>query len=140
MEGSMKSKVFKICSVAILLLITIFTMSACGKKDKDKGPLATIDGFDIESVTVFHLADDYYNLEVGVTNTNRETKSFDFSNIVLKLDSVVITHDGDTKDYEANQYFKWSFQIDVGQGLDVGDTVEVYYGTQKLTDVKIVEF
>ncbi|MBQ8522908.1 MAG: hypothetical protein IJ458_04565 [Clostridia bacterium] len=138
----MKNKVLKICSVAVLLLVTIFTMSACGKKDNDasNGVIATIEGFDIESIRVFHLTDDYYNLEVGVTNTNNETKSFDFANIVLKLDNVTITHDGDAQEYDANQYFKWSFQIDIGQGLNVGDTVEVYYGTQKLKDIKVVEF
>ncbi|MBQ7797895.1 MAG: hypothetical protein IJ371_02100 [Clostridia bacterium] len=135
----MKSRVLKICSVAILLIVTIFTMSACGKKGGDK-VIATIDGFDIESIRVFHVADDFYNLEVGITNTNSEAKSFDFANIILKLDNEQITHNGDTEEYQPNQYFKWSFQIDVGQGLNVGDTIEVYYGNQKLKDIKIVEF
>ena len=45
----MKNKILKIYSVAVLLLVTIFTLSACGKGDnEDKGPIATIDGFVIK--------------------------------------------------------------------------------------------
>lgn len=134
----MKNKAFKIISIIFLLLITMCISTACGKKD-DKG-IATIDGFKIESVKILHFSDDYFNIEIGVTNTNNEAKSFDFANIVLKLDGNVITHRGDSCDYEAKQYFKWSFGINEGQGLNVGDTIEVYYGTQKLKDVKIIQF
>lgn len=136
----MKNKILKICSVAILLLATMCVFTACGKKNKDDDVIATIDGFKIESIRVFHLTDDYYNLEIGVTNTNNEAKSFDFANIVLKLDGNIVTHRGDSCEYEAKQYFKWSFGINEGQGLNVGDTIEVYYGTQKLKDIKIVQF
>ena len=122
-----------------MLLATIFTMSACGKKADGKA-IATIDGFKIESIRVFHLSDDYFNLEVGITNTNDEAGAFDFSQIVLKLDGREIAHRGDATNYNANQYLKWSFQIESGHGLKVGDTVEVYYGDQKLKDVKVVEF
>lgn len=133
----MKSKFLKICSVAVLLLVTIFTLSACGKKDNK--PIATIEGFDIETINIFHVADDY-NLEIGITNTNNEEKVFDFSNIILKQDSVTITHNGNVKEYQAGQYYKWTFKIDVGQGLNVGDVIEVYYNEQKLTDVTVEEF
>ena len=133
----MKSKFFKVCSVAILLLATIFTMSACGKKDK---AIATIEGFRIESITILHIEGDYCNMEIGVTNTNDETAVFDFSQIVLKVDGRTIAHQGDEKEYGANEYWKSSIQLSAGHGLSVGDKVEVYYGEQKLKDVKVVEF
>ena len=135
----MKNKIFKVCSVAVLLLITIFTLTACGNKGNDK-EIATIEGFRIESVRIFHLREDSYNLEVGVTNTNDEVASFDFSQIILKLDGRIIEHNGDETEYGANKYFKWSFQIKSGHGLSVGDKVAVYYGEQKLKDIKVVEF
>jgi len=134
----MKNKILRIYSVIALLLLTI-TITACGDKKKDE-PIATIEGFKIESVRVFHLSEDYYNLEVGITNTNDEAGVFDFSQIILKLDGREIAHDGDEQDYDANQYFKWSFQLTSGHGVNVGDTIEVYYGTQKLKNVKVVEF
>jgi len=134
----MKNRILRICSVVALLLLTI-TITACGNK-KDK-PIATIEGFKIESIRVFHLGEgDGFNLEVGITNTNDEAGVFDFSQIILKLDGREISHNGDEQDYDANQYMKWSFQLDSGHGLNVGDTVEVYYGTQKLKNVKVVEF
>ena len=132
----MKNRFFKALSVALLLLATIFTMSACGKKDK---AIATIDGFKIESIAIMHIVDDYYNMEIGVTNTNNATATFDFAQIVLKFDGREIAHDGDEKEYGANKYWKWSIQLDTGHGLSVGDVVEVYYGEQKLKDVKVVE-
>ncbi len=137
MGGIMKNKFLKLCSVAVLLLVTIFTMSACGKKNKG---IATIEGFRIESIRVFHLGDDWFNLEMGITNTNDETATFDFSQIVLKLDGRTLAHDGDETQYGANKYLKWSIQLSAGHGLSVGDKVEVYYGEQKLKDVKVVEF
>lgn len=136
----MKRRILNVAIVAVLLLASIITLSACGKKSKSETELPTIEGFKFESVRVFNIEADYYNIEIGLTNTNDEERSFDFSKIIIKKGDLVLIHDGDLTQYDANEYYKWSFQLEYGQDISVGDEVEVFYEDQKITKVTVTEF
>lgn len=150
----MKHNIFKFLLVMVLIFPVCCLFTACGEKDPVQNetpsggggtstpakPIATIGNFEVKGVEIFHLEDDWYNLEISLKNVGAETEEFDFSKIILKLEDVEISHDGDTKEYDASEYFKWTFQIDTGQGLSVGQDIDVYYEEEKLTTVKIKEF
>ena len=136
----MKRRILNVAIVAVLLLASIITLSACGKKSEGETELPTIEGFKFESVRVFNIEADYYNIEIGLTNTNDEERSFDFSKIIIKKGDLVLIHDGDLTQYDANEYYKWSFQLEYGQDISVGDEVEVFYEDQKITKVTVTEF
>ena len=74
----------KILSVFICLFVAISSLFLVGCKDKEENgnkALYVVDGFRIESVEVFHVNNNYYNIEIGVQNTNQESATFDYSQI-----------------------------------------------------------
>ena len=144
-------KFLKLMLTLAVLLPMCFVAVGCDKnKDPETPPagggsvaptpVATIGNFEIRSIRIFHLEEDWYNLEIGVANLGGETAEFDFSKFILKFGESEITHNASIKEYTAGQYFKWSFQIETGQGLSVGQDIDVYYESDLIKTVKIVEF
>lgn len=133
----MKKKfIYSLLLVLIMPLCLIF--GGCGDDHK---PLATIDGCEIQSVAVFHVHGGYYNVEIGVQNTTSETKTFDFSKVIFKINNeIIIEHAGDPTEYTANKYRKWSFTVSNNEDLNVGDSVSVYYEDQFLATITIKDF
>lgn len=145
-------KVLKLFLTLVLLMPMCFMVVGCDKnKDPETppgggggnppaAPIATIDNFEVKSLKLYWLHEDYFSFEVGVTNVGAETAEFDFSKIVLKLGETEITHNASSKEYSAGQYYKWAFSIDPGQGLQVGQNIDFYYEDTFLKTIKIVEF
>ncbi len=138
----MKSK--KICGVLVCLLIACsFICFGCGEKDPkpDAKPIAVVDGFQIESIEIFNIVDSYYNIEIGIKNTNEESATFDYTQIHIIFNDSELEHNGSDKLFEVNQYWKMSLQISVGDSnLSIGDSVNVYYQDQLLKTVVVEEF
>lgn len=136
----MKSK--KVLSVLVCLLMACcFVCFGCGKDDDstDKA-IAVIDGFRIESISVFNIYADYYNIEIGIKNTNEESATFDYTQIHIIFNDSELEHNGDDMLFEVNQYWKMSLQISVGDSnLSVGDKVDVYYQDKLLKTVEVTE-
>ena len=130
----------------ICLIVPALVFVGC-KEDpsdpKDPTPPAetiTVEGYEVNSIKVFHVLDEYYNLEIGLTNKNTETTEFDFAKIIIKDGNLVVDHNGTAKEYTACQYYKWTFQIDAGHNLSVGKSVGIYYNTTKLATIEVEEF
>ena len=136
----MKSKKFTVILTSVLMMCCVFCFG-CKDNNPPKQAIATIDGMEIQSIEIFNLEGDYYNISIGIKNTTEEIKIMDFAKIVLKLGDTSLLHNGSPTEYAAGQYFKWSCQIDIeGSDLTVGDNVDVYYEDQFLTNVVVTEF
>lgn len=133
----MKKKfIYSLLLVLIMPLCLIF--GGCGGDPK---PLATIDGCEIQSVVIYKFSSGYANVEIGVENKTNETKNFDFSKVILKVNNeTLLEHNGDIEEYTANKYFKWSFQISNHEDAIAGNSVSVYYEDQFLTTITIQNF
>ena len=128
----------KILSFVLMICVIVPALVLVGCKATSKTTM--IGEFKLESLRVMHVYEDSYNLEIALTNTSDENKEFDFSEIVIKFDGREITHNGSVKSLESGEYRKYSFMIDDGHNLRVGDKVDIYYGEDKLKTLKVVEF
>ena len=134
----------KIISVlSLILLVCCCFCVGCKEKEESKGtkPIAVIDGFEIQSIEVVSPADNYYNIEIGIENNNEESATFNYTQIHIKFGGLELAHNGSDLLFEAGEYWKMSFQIEVADSnLSVGDTVEVYYQDRLLKNVSVTEF
>ncbi|MBQ9792537.1 MAG: hypothetical protein IJW32_02165 [Clostridia bacterium] len=135
----MKKKfIYSFLLMLIMPLCLIF--GGCGDNDNSK-PLATIDGCEIQSVVIYKFSGGYANVEIGVENKTNQTKNFDFSKVILKVNNeTLLEHNGDIEEYTANKYLKKSFQIDNYEDAVAGNSVSVYYENQFLTTITIQNF
>lgn len=124
-----------------LLCCTILFSCNNGSLTINEQPI-TINGFNVNSIRVFQLPNGYCNFEVGLTNKNEQPKEFDFSKFELKLnDETILQHNGNTSEYNSNQYYKWTFQINSAKGtLSIGDSIKVYYNSEFLKTITVEEF
>ena len=132
----------KIFSLIVCLLVVISGCFIVGcKKDESSNenkPLAVIDGFSIESIEVFNVKDNYYSIAIGTKNTNEESATFDYTQIHIMFNERELTHDGDDVLFEAGDYWKMSFSINIGDSnLSIGDSVDVYYQDELLKTVVV---
>lgn len=133
----MKKKfIYSLLLVLIMPLCLIF--GGCGGDPK---PLATIDGCEIQSVVIYKFSSGYANVEIGVENKTSETKNFDFSKVILKLDNeTILEHNGDIEEYTTNKYYKYSLPISNYEEISAGNSVSVYYEDQFLTTITVEDF
>ena len=131
----------KFLSVFIVLAFTCFLFGCADeKKPSNNISVATIEGFEIQSIDVI-CVEDYFNIEIGIKNTNSVVASFDFSKIKIVKGGTVVSHNGESKEYQPYKYFKWSFSINnESDELSIGDDLSIYYEEQFLIDVNIEEF
>lgn len=125
----MKRKFLALLSF-VLMIPAIFMLVAC----KETKEIVMINGFRVESVELFEVVEGNFSIEIGLTNENEESATFYFDNVVVKKGEIEIHHTGENKEYEANQYFKWSFSIDSTSDLAVGDKVDVVYFDEQSGD------
>ena len=131
----------KFLSVLIVLVFGCFLFGCADQKQPSNNiSIATIEGFEIQTIDVISV-EDYFNIEIGIKNNNSVVVNFDFSKIKIVKGGTIISHNGESKEYQPYKYFKWSFAINNGSDkLSVGDDLSIYYGEQFLIDVTIEEF
>lgn len=136
-----RNKIFSVVA-CLLIVLSGFCLFGCkDKSEKEEKAIAVIDGFSIESIEVFHVRDNDYNISIGIKNTNEESATFDFTQIHLIYEGHELEHNGNDVLFEIGKYEKVSFQIIVGDSnLAVGDSVDVYYQEELLKTVVVTEF
>jgi hypothetical protein len=128
----MKKRIFSVIAFCVML-VSMLVLSACGGSEEK---LPTIDGFEFNSVRIFQV-EETFNLEIALTNLNEEAKSFDFSKITLKLSAKKLHHNGTSKKFEIGDELTFTFVIESVRGLEVGKSVEVWLGSQKISTVVV---
>ena len=137
-------KSVNVTRILIVMAMVICCCLVCFGCGKDKNPtdkaIAVIDGFRIESIEVFNIHENYYNIEIGIKNTNEESTTFDYTQIHILFEGHELSHNGNDKLFETGEYWKMSLQIDVADSnLSVGASVDVYYQEELLKTVVVTE-
>lgn len=144
------SKVISIITALLLVVLTVFSLTGCGKSDDassdsgsaaEKAALYTVNGVDITKATV-EMVGDTPNLQIVFSNTTDKDIEVDFSKLTVKLsDGTEIGNLGLTRTIEANTpYSQHAITIEQKYGVELGDKVEIYYGDDLINTVEVTEF
>lgn len=143
------SKNLRILSLLLLAVIALLSFSACGSGgtasssgsvSSAKEPLYTVNGVDITFASV-EMVGETPNLMLIFANNTDEDIEVDFSKLAVKLsDGTEIGNFGLMRTMEANRpRIQHAITIEQKYGIKTGDTVEIYYGDDKIAVSEVTE-
>jgi len=134
----MKTK--NLLSVFVLVIISCcFAFVGCGSKPIK--PVATLNGFQFQQIKIVEDDDEFY-IKMKIKNTNTIDASFDFSDLVLKIDDEAsISHLGDVINFEAGEVKELLFElVSVPSEFSEGDVILIYYNAEIAGTFEVNEY
>ena len=133
-----------------LAALVAFSAAACGNSDSGSSnvntssgsaALYTVNGAEITDVSVV-MVGSTPNMQIVFSNKTDKDIEVDFSKLTLKLaDGTEIGNLGLTRTIEAGKTrTQIAVTVEEKYGIKLGDTVEVYYGADRIKTVEVEEF